>query len=86
LRKELVEKKAFDQTLIDKFKNDFRKLIKDFAYKHNGYDIKEFGNLDELNPTKVAPPQPKQEKKEVHIVVTNKRAMKKEQKRLKKKK
>jgi hypothetical protein len=87
LRKQLVSKKEFDATLIEHFKNEFKQFIKDFSYKHDGYNIKDFGSLDELNLSRA--PKPKTEthsKKDVHIVITDKKAMKKEKRKLKKKK
>lgn len=77
LRSELVSRKEFDTTLIEKFKNEFKKIIKDFAYKHTEYNIKDFGNLSELNPSKINTIKQEQPKKDVHIVVTNKKLMKK---------
>ena len=87
LRKQLVSDKEFSAHLIDRFKNAFRQFIKDFAYKHEGYNIKDFGSLDELNLTKIAAPKTElRSKKDVHIVITNKRAMRKAKHKLKKKK
>jgi uncharacterized protein YjaZ len=86
LRKELVTKKEFDATLIEKFKNEFKKIIKDFSYKHTEYNIKDFGSLDELNASKIITSKNTPTKKDVHIVITNKKLMKKEQRKQKTKK
>lgn len=81
LRKELVSKKQFDSTLIDKFKNEFKKVVKDFGYKHPEYNLKDFGNSCELNISNVLTKKNETPKKEVHIVITNKKAAKKQNKK-----
>ncbi|MDR2823002.1 MAG: F0F1 ATP synthase subunit alpha [Mycoplasmataceae bacterium] len=48
LRKELVEKKAFDDSMTAKFKEEFKKFTKNYVLKLKDYDLKSYGSSIEL--------------------------------------